>query len=68
MTNLLSHPSCLLQIDPETGKHFTNLFEFIPMDHWILDTLHLLLRCVDTPWSSSSCAWWHLWSPTRPSR
>ena len=47
MTNLPSHPSCLLQIDPETGKHFTNLFDFIPMENWMLDTLHLLLRCVD---------------------
>ena len=42
--------NCLLhvfQVDPTTGQHFKNLFEFIPRDHVVLDTLHLLLRCVD---------------------
>ena len=34
-------------VDPTTGQHFKNLFMFIPRDQVVLDTLHLLLRCVD---------------------
>ena len=34
-------------MDPTTGQHFKNLFEFIPRGQVVLDTLHLLLRCVD---------------------
>ena len=34
-------------MDPATGQHYKNLFQFIKREHCMLDTLHLLLRCVD---------------------
>jgi len=34
-------------VDPATGQHYKNLFQFIKREHCMLDTLHLLLRCVD---------------------
>ena len=50
-------------ITKKTGQHFKNLFAFIPRTRCMIDTLHLLLRCVDRLVHTTALLWLDIFRP-----